>query len=313
MSLFDIININKQALLEAVLEKFKEKNLQPKIGIELEFYLQHQAFPANLKQTSEFISSLKSELSHHNINLLAIEPEQGFGQVEIKTAPYLDIQQLCCDVNKIKEITSNLKSDLQANFASQPYQKDCGSSLQINFSLIKSGEYLFVKDGLEESKYISQSIGATLKFTKNMMFVFAPEPADYLRFDLEINRGLHKIGKYTAPVNIGWGYNNRTALIRIPATKKPEERRLEFRLASSSADIYLTNLFFLLAILEGIKKEEVLPEEIYGNAFDEKYDLETLPNYEQAQDYFLNNNPLLGEILFILSGKKFNQNSTNSS
>ena len=41
-------------------------------------------------------------------------------------------------INKIKKIITNLASNLNisANFSSQPYQFDCGSALQINFSLV---------------------------------------------------------------------------------------------------------------------------------------------------------------------------------
>jgi glutamine synthetase len=130
------------------------------------------------------------------------------------------------------------------------------------------------------------------------MVIFAPSIQDYLRFNLDLNRNLHKNKKYTAPVNISWGYNNRTALIRIPTTKNPSQRRLEFRLAASNADIYLTISFFLLIILDALdnKATPISPNfgPIYGNAFDEKYQLETLPkDYQTAQNHFLTNHEIL--------------------
>ncbi len=294
---------HKKILLESILEVFHSKNLQPKIGVELEFYIQHHSLPANLELTNQFIFDLKLKILQNNIDLLGIEPEQGSGQIEIKTMPYEDISKLCQDITKIKEIISNLDEDLQVNFLSQPYQNDCGSSLQINFSLMQNNNYLFAKNDDQESLYLLQSIAAALAFTKNMMLIFAPKPEDYLRFDLKLNRHLHKKQKYTAPVNISWGYNNRTALVRIPATQKINERRLEFRLGASSADIYLATTFFLLAILEGMQKRMEPQLEIYGNSFDEQYNLENLPKYEEAQNYFLNN-PLTNKILLILDSKK---------
>lgn len=303
---------HKRFLLKSVLENFQSQNLQPKIGVELEFYIQHHSLPANAELTKQFIDHLKSEISKHNINLLDIEPEQGIGQIEIKTLPYLDIIKLCDDISQIKKITQSLSQDFQINFSSQPYENDCGSALQINFSLMNENNFLFAKTHGQESKYLLHSIAAALKFTHNMMIIFAPKPEDYLRFGLELNRNLHKQKKYTAPVNIGWGYNNRSALIRVPATQTISERRLEFRLGSSSADIYLTSTFFLLAILQGIKKEDKLPSEIYGNSFDDQYDLKPLPSYEEAKSHFLNND-LTNEILFILDSNKLDYNSRDCS
>ncbi len=300
---FERIYRHKKTLLKSILEIFQSQNLQPKIGVELEFYLCHQGLPASPELTQKFIFDLKSKILQHNIKFLEIEPEQGLGQAEIKTLPYLDIFQLCEDIIKIKEITQNLYQDFQVNFSSQPYENDCGSSLQINFSLMQNDDFLFAKNHEQESRYLQKSIAGALKFTKNMMIIFAPKPEDYARFDLELNRNLHKKQKYTAPVNISWGYNNRTALIRIPATQKISERRLEFRLAANSADIYLISTFFLLAVLQGIKMEGELPREIYGNSFDEQYNLEALPSYEAAQNYFLNN-PLTDKIFFILDSNK---------
>ncbi len=170
---------------------------------------------------------------------------------------------------------------------------------------MKDNQYLFAKDNYEDSKYILWSIAGALQFTKNMMIIFAPDEEDYVRFDIELNRNLHKKQKYTAPVNISWGYDNRSALIRIPRTNKDFERRLEFRLGSGSSDVDLVCIFFLLAILEGIKqKEKPRGSAIYGNAFDEQYNLELLPNYTEAKNYFLNNNPLINKILSILSQNK---------
>jgi len=303
--LLNVIYQQKLNLLKSVLADFKILNLQPKIGIELEFYLENQGLAADQHTVQKFISQLKSELKKENIDILDIEPEQGVGQVEIKTKPYSNLELLCQHIIKIKTISSDLASklDYRTNFLSQPYKNDCGSSLQINFSLVDSqNNFLFSGNKELESDYLLKSIANLLKFTNNTMLIFAPEPQDYLRFDLELNRNLHKNKKYTAPVNISWGYENRTTLIRIPKVDDVAQRRLEFRLAASDCDIYLAITFFLLIILDALSSnpESILP--IYGNAFDEKYPLELLPNnYQTAQDYFVADNQILKKIKHKLS------------
>ncbi|MFT6332693.1 MAG: glutamine synthetase, partial [Lentimonas sp.] len=285
--LFDInLSLNRQTLLLRTLEKFYSINLQPKIGVELEFYLRHQNKPTSPQRTEKFISKLRPEIAKHNIYIQGIELEQGSGQIEIKTLPYLDIAKLCQDIEKIRKIIINLNDDLQVDFSSQPYMNDCGNALQINFSLMKNSDYLFSKNDNTESEYLLHCISGILNNVKNMMIIFAPEGQDYQRFDLKLNRNLHKKQKFTAPVNISWGYDNRTSLVRIPKTNRIDDRRLEFRLASNAADIYLAMSFFLLAISEGLEQKIEAPKEIYGNAFDEQYGLEILPNYEEAKGCF---------------------------
>ncbi len=286
----------KLNLLKSVLADFKILDLQPKIGIELEFYLENKG-SADQHAVQKFIPQLKLELQKENIDILDIEPEQGLEQIEVKTKPYSDLELLCQHINKIKTISSDLASKLncKTNFLSQPYKNDCGSSLQINFSLIDSqNNFLFLGNKELESDYLLKSVANLLKFTTNTMLIFAPKQQDYLRFDLELNRNLHKNKKYTAPVNISWGYENRTALIRIPKVNDASQRRLEFRLAASDCDIYLAITFFLLIILDALDNntKSILPT--YGNAFDEKYPLTLLPNnYQTAQDYFVTENQIL--------------------
>ncbi len=63
------INLHKQILLKSILEEFKSQGLQPKIGIELEFYLSHQNLPASEDLVTQFIIDLKSQIKKHNIFL----------------------------------------------------------------------------------------------------------------------------------------------------------------------------------------------------------------------------------------------------
>ena len=290
--LLALIYQQKINLLKSVLEDFKLLELQPRIGIEIEFYLQYQGLAAHNPLVTKFIFQLKIAIKKNNIDILNIEPEQGLGQIEIKTSPYFNLKQLCQDIIKIKQIISHIAKNLNchANFLSQPYENDCGSALQINLSLINNNNNLFTKPN---SLYLFNTISSLLNYTKNIMIIFSPRTEDYLRFNLVTNQNLFKNRKYSAPVNISWGYENRTTLIRIPSSKN--QRRLEFRLAASNADIYLSITFFLLTILDGINNGDnkpILP--IYGNAFDEQYKLEKLPqNYQIAYNYFFKKNKIL--------------------
>ncbi len=59
---------------------------------------------------------------------------------------------------------------------------------------------------------------------------------------------------YEAPTYVSWARNNRSALIRVPPTKrgKKESTRIEYRATDSSANPYLAFAVMLAAGLAGI-------------------------------------------------------------
>jgi glutamine synthetase len=290
----DFLKKKRRDLLRFALQDFKNNKLIPKIGIELEFYLEPVTDDLDDFTIESFITNLKTSLLKQRINLLEIEKEQGFGQIEVKTKPYDDIYKLCQDVELIKKSIAILSSQQYPNikpiFLSQPKLNDCGNSLQINISLYDQNQNpQFIKNNKNHDNIALYCIGGILTFAKNMMFIMAPEKEDYIRFNLQTNRQLHKNGKYTAPTHISWGYDNRTALIRVILNNiNPRANRLEFRMPSPSADIYLALSFILLSILEGIKNKIAAPPPIHGNSFDQQYKLDLLPqNIKSSQDHFL--------------------------
>lgn len=299
---YDITSLSKKKheLLKSILEDLHQSNLIPKIGIELELYL--ETINSNSVSTTikSFIKDLKISLLEQHIDLLEIEEEQGRGQIEIKTNPYDDICKLCQDIILIKQSVVNLTlsqyHDIKPIFLSQPQLDDCGSALQINISLIdQDGNPYFTKNNQNSSNdLLLCSVGGILAFAKNIILIMAPKEEDYTRFDLQINNRLHRNGKYTAPTHISWGYNNRTSLIRVILNSNNiSKNRLEFRMPSPQADIYLALSFFLLSMLEGIRNKMIPQNPTYGNSFDQQYLLDTLPkNLEIAKEIFLEKNAI---------------------
>ena len=78
-------------------------------------------------------------------------------------------------------------------------------------------------------------------------------------------------GKH-APTAISWGYENRTAAIRVPAGN-PAARRIEHRVAGGDVNPYLMLATVLGAALIGIEDGLEPPSPITGNA----YVMENLP------------------------------------
>ncbi len=278
---------NKKNILEKSQNYFSNSSsLTVKIGCELEFFLleKNSQSPENKELLPDFILELKNQLTKNFSLIYQVEKEQGYSQIEIKSDFTADLSQLCVQLEEVKNFTKTFaqQKNLLASFAAQPFVDDCGSALQFNISLHDENQKnLFEK----KDEFFLNSIAALLKFSDKMLILLSPNPEDYLRFDVKLNRDLHKKGKYLAPTNLSFGEDNRTAAIRIPRLEKGKSNtRIEYRIASSNADCYLAISAILLSLLCGIKKEITFEKSgfkaIYGNAFDEQY---SLPNF--SKDY----------------------------
>jgi glutamine synthetase len=75
---------------------------------------------------------------------------------------------------------------------------------------------------------------------------------------------------YEAPVHVTWARNNRSALVRLPLTKKGKESstRVEYRSPDPACNPYLAYSVMLAAGLKGIEAGYELPSELSINVFD---------------------------------------------
>ena len=81
-----------------------------------------------------------------------------------------------------------------------------------------------------------------------------------------------------APTHVCYGGNNRTVAIRIPDSIP---KRLEHRVSAASADPAIIIYTILASIEKGLSRQINTDgyKKIFGNAFDNQYDLEKiLPN-----------------------------------
>jgi glutamine synthetase len=251
--------------LAILINNFKVLNFSPIIGIEWEFYLLQNNKSLSDKQLQIF----RQNLLNKNINILEIAREQGNGQIEIKFPPYSNIPNLCQDFIQIKKYIREiaLEMSLEADFSAQKYLNDCGSSLQINLTLLNhKKENLFHGSSNDESKILLYTINGILNNIPKFLDNYISSKEDLIRFDRKLNIKLHKSGKYTAPINISWGYDNRTAAIRIVG--KDNNRRLEFRVPSSNSYIIKVIESLLESVFLGIKTKTIPQNPDYGNLFD---------------------------------------------
>ena len=280
---------SRQALA-TVVKRFEEKGLTPVVATELEFYLMdaNQENPeAPISPTSKkrlehnsvlsldeleafqsFLDDVYKACEEQNIPADAAISENGCGQFEINLLHINDPLKAADDAIFFKRIVKSIarKHEMIASFMAKPYGEESGNGFHVHFSLLDENGSNVFDDGNETgSDTLKFAINGLINAMPESMLIFAPHYNSYRR----LRNGSH------APTGAGWGYENRTAAIRIPGGSA-SARRIEHRVAGADANPYLVLASILGSAIEGIEKEQLPIEPIVGNAYDAN--LKQLPN-----------------------------------
>lgn len=158
-----------------------------------------------------------------------------------------------------------LRHGIYATFLAKPMSNEPGSSMHIHQSMVdaKSGKNLFAggKAG-QHSQLFQHYLGGLQKYVPMAMPFFAPNVNSYRRLAL---------GE-VAPINVQWGFDNRTCGLRVPMDS-PENTRVESRFAGSDANPYLAMAATLACGYLGIQEKLLPTEPLAGSAQDKGYEL----------------------------------------
>jgi glutamine synthetase len=133
----------------------------------------------------------------------------------------------------------------------KPMEGEPGSAMHIHQSLadMRTGRNLFADEDGSVSPLFRSYLAGLQKYTPALMPIFAPYINSYRR----LSRFM------AAPINVQWGYDNRTCGLRVPPSD-PANRRLENRIPSSDANPYLAIAASLaagyLGMVQGLKPAE---------------------------------------------------------
>lgn len=145
-----------------------------------------------------------------------------------------------------------MRHGIYATFLAKPMSNEPGSAMHIHQSLVdaESGANLFMGDKPgQHSELFMHYLGGLQKYIPMAMALLAPNVNSYRRL---------ATGE-VAPINVQWGYDNRTCGLRVPMDT-PENTRVESRFAGSDANPYLAMAATLACGYLGIK-EKLLPTE----------------------------------------------------
>ena len=151
------------------------------------------------------------------------------------------------------------KNGLHATFMPKPIFGINGSGMHTNMSLFRNGKNVFYDPNGEKelSKEAYSFIAGILAHVKGMAAITNPLVNSYKRL----------VPGYEAPCYLAWSASNRSALIRIPASRG-QATRVELRSPDPCCNPYLELAVCLAAGLDGIEKGMTPPPEITENIFE---------------------------------------------
>nr|WP_286188905.1 glutamine synthetase family protein [Sulfolobus sp. S-194] len=267
-----------RSTLKKTLEKYGEYEFRS--SFEIEFYLvkdrkpydDTKCFDSRAYYNNQIIPEIAKVAGSVGIIPLRVIKEYGPGQYEFDIQ-HKDAMRSADEVILFKEIARQVASKygIEANFMPKPFNKLAGSGLHLNFSMWKNGRNLFYepsdKYGLSDLAY--NFIAGIIEHAKALTAIAAPTINSYKRL----------VPGSWAPTKITYGYNNKSAMLRIP-TPYPgmnmQDRRIEYRVPDPTTNPYLLLSAFIEAGMDGIERGLKPPSPVNENAYFRK-DIDDIP------------------------------------
>lgn len=274
-----------RSVLKKVLSLYENEGWQPVVAPEVEFYLIKKNTDPDCEIEPPIGRSGRAETARQSYSIDAInefEPivedmlnhckdqqldtdslihEQGAGQMELNFM-HGNALALADQVFTFKRTMREtaLRHNVYATFMSKPMQSEPGSAMHIHQSIVDSGtgKNIFVDQNGNENDRFRHYIGGLQKFTPPAIAFYAPNVNAYRRFTKDI----------AAPINLHWGYDNRTTGLRVP-DGSPQAKRVENRFPGVDANPYLALATSLACGYLGMKLGIEPTDPCYGDAYEE--------------------------------------------
>ncbi|MGA5687653.1 type I glutamate--ammonia ligase [Cytobacillus pseudoceanisediminis] len=199
------------------------------------------------------------ELEEMGFEIEASHHEVAPGQHEIDFK-YADALTACDQIQTFKLVVKTIarKHGLHATFMPKPLFGVNGSGMHCNVSLFKDGKNAFFNEtsDLQLSEDARHFIAGIINHATAFTAVTNPIVNSYKRL----------VPGYEAPCYVAWSAQNRSPLIRIPASRGVSTR-VEVRSVDPAANPYLAMAVLLKAGLDGIKNKLTPPAPVDRNIY----------------------------------------------
>ena len=256
---------------------FEELGFAPVVGPELEFFLceRDPDSPGGVRRYVDNLSmvytvgpqadprgivrGIAEALSKLGMGTFAANHEFMNSQYEINLqhAPALTASdrafRLKCAVKDVAAMHG-----LVATFMGKPFNDQGGSGFHFHFSLDRDGSNAFA-DG-------DDSDGVSEEFRHFTAGIMAHAQALTAFLNPTINAYRRLVPDSLAPTHANWGWDNRTAFVRVPP-ERGGATRVEVRVGDGSANPYLAEGAILFAGLHGVRENLPLGPPVGGDAY----------------------------------------------
>ncbi|MGB1239204.1 MAG: glutamine synthetase family protein [Pseudomonadales bacterium] len=298
--------------LKHILSLYAEQGWQPVVAPELEFYLTktnpdpdqpleppvgrsgrqsvgRQAYSmAAIDEYEPIIEDIYEFAEAQGLVIDTIIQEGGAAQLEINM-DHGDPLFLADSVFLFKRLIREaaLRHDCYATFMAKPMTSQPGSAMHIHQSVVdsKTGKNIFNDANGEATEHFYHFIGGHQKYLEAATCLLAPYVNSYRRL----------VPSGSAPINLEWSFDNRSAGIRVP-NSSPEARRVENRISGVDTNPYSAIAASLATGYLGMMNKVKPRKEFVGEAYDADYGLprsllEALTKFEDCTEL----RELLGE------------------
>ena len=224
-----------------------------------------------------FFDELHDLCEKNKIPMDGISSENAPNQFEINLKHTADPLKAADQAILFKRFIKGIakKHEKRATFMAKPFPNIAGSGMHIHFSLLdKDNNNVFNNNSDIGSDILKNAVGGILDSLKDSTLILAPHYNSYKR----LRPGSH------APINICWGYENRTASIRIPGGDYLS-KRIEHRVAGADANPYLVLSSVLSSALYGITEKKEPPKPLIGDTYQKKT-MQIAQSWDQAINDF---------------------------
>ncbi|WP_284944031.1 glutamine synthetase family protein [Acidisoma cladoniae] len=285
----DPVPMAPRQVLQRVLALYADKGWEPILAPELEFYLVGRNTDPDYPLTPPIGRSGRQETGRQSYSVDAVNEfdplfeemydfcevqeldldtlihEEGAGQVEINFLhgePLTRADQVFLFKRTVREVA--LRHDIYATFMAKPMSREPGSAMHVHQSIIDpvTKQNLFAGEDGKASKLFRNYLGGLQKYTPAVMPILAPNVNSYRRLSRHSN----------APINLEWGYDNRTCGLRVPYGA-PSAMRVENRVPGADANPYLAFAATLACGYMGMIEELEPTKPFEGSAYSMPYAL----------------------------------------
>jgi glutamine synthetase len=250
-----VVEIAPRQVLRRVLAAYAERGWEPRVAPELEFYLTKVNEDPDYPLEPPIGRSKRPELARQSYGIEAVNEfdpifddlydwceaqeldvdtlthEEGAAQMEMNFnhgAPLELADQAFLFKRTLRQAA--LTHGIYATFMAKPMQHEPGSAMHIHQSVVDAatGANLFGNGGRGHSDLFLHHIAGLQKYLPAAMPLLAPNVNSYRRLRRHTD----------APINLHWGWDNRTVGLRVPDSG-PDARRVENRVAGADANPYL--------------------------------------------------------------------------